>query len=219
MALGRMAARWSVPLVLLLGALSAAQPAAAQLASRSAEEWIKTLNAPDRIQRLKVAEVLEALALKPGQIVADIGAGTGVFTLQFGLKVKPGGTVYAVDIDKALTDYIEEQATEQGMINVHGIVGGPTDPLLPVDVDLAFINDVLHHIENRATYLETLALYLKPGARVAVIDFIPEQSPHKADPTLVVSEAQTTAMMAKAGLKPVQRVELYTDRYFVLYGR
>src|SRR5439155_18820294 len=132
------------------------------------------------------------------------GAGSGPFSIPTARAVRPGGTGYDVDIDKELIQYVEGQATEQGLVNVKPILGGPSDPLLPVDVDVAFINDVLHHIEDRAGYLSTLTLYLKPGGRIAIIDFRPEQSPHKADPTLVVSEEQATTWLAAAGVKPVE---------------
>ena len=80
-------------------AVGLARPAAAQLASRSAEEWIKTLESPNRVAGLKIPETLAALKIKPGQIVADIGAGTGIFSFPFVQSVKPGGKVYAVDVD------------------------------------------------------------------------------------------------------------------------
>ena len=193
--------------------------ASAQLAGRSAEEWIRTLETPTRVVSLKVPETITALKLKPGQVVADIGAGSGVFSLPLARAVKPGGSVYAVDIDKELVDHVTEAATEQGLTNVQGVVGQATDPSMPDNVDMAFINDVLHHIENRALYLKNLAEYLKPGGRIAVIEFTPEQSPHKADPTLIVSEAQTNEWMAAAGLKQVEKVNLFTDKYFVIYGK
>jgi arsenite methyltransferase len=214
--------RISAPFVgtlVLLSSICAAQPAAAQLGARSAEEWIRVLDSPDRIASLKVPEVIAALKIKPGQIIADIGAGSGQFSIPMARAVRPGGTLYAVDIDKELVDYVETQATEQGLVNVKPIVGGPSDPLLPVDVDLAFINDVLHQIEDRAGYLSTLALSLTPGARIAMIDFRPDQSPHKADPTMVVSEEQATGWLAAAGLKPVEHIDLFTDRWFVVYAK
>jgi arsenite methyltransferase len=206
-------------LVLALVALLAPRPAAAQLGSLPAEQWIRQLDAPDRVSALKVPDVITALKIKPGQIVADIGAGSGVFTLPIGRAVRPGGTVYAVDIDQALLDHIEMEATEQGMVNVKPVLGGLTDPLLPVDVDLMFLNDTLHHIEDRANYLATLALYLKPGARIAISDFRPEQSPHKGEPALVVTEEQATAWLAPAGLKPVEHITLYPDRWFVVFAK
>ena len=206
-------------LTAFLVSIGLTQQASAQLASRPAEEWIKTLEAPARVDSLKIPEVVAALKVAPGQIIADIGAGTGLFSLPLALKVKPGGEVYAVDLDKELVDYISEKATEQGLINVHGVVGQPTDPAMPVNVNLALVCDVLHHIENRAAYLNMLAQYLQPGGRIAVIDFTPEQSPHKSEPALIVSEAQTDVWMAAAGLTPVEHVSLFTDQWFVIYGK
>jgi 2-polyprenyl-3-methyl-5-hydroxy-6-metoxy-1,4-benzoquinol methylase len=203
----------------LLSPLAAVKPAVAQLAGHPAEEWIRLLDQPDRVTGLKIPEVIAALKVKAGQDIADIGAGSGQFSLPLGRAVKPGGTVYAVDIDQELIEHVEMEATEQGMVNVKPILGGPSDPLLPVDVDLAFINDVLHHIEDRAGYLSTLTLYLKPAGRIAIIDFRPAQSPHKSDPTLVVSEEQATAWLAAAGLKPVEHIDLFPDRWFVIYAK
>src|SRR5213075_3060687 len=159
--------KFSVVAALLVLVFTLPQSAAAQLANRSAEEWIKTLESANRLQSLKIYETIAALKVKPGMKVADIGAGTGVFTIPLGQAVKPGGTAYAVDIDQALLDHIAEKATEQGMTNIQVVLGEYTDPNLPDDIDFALINDVLHHIEKRAEYLKNLAAYLKPGGRVA----------------------------------------------------
>jgi 2-polyprenyl-3-methyl-5-hydroxy-6-metoxy-1,4-benzoquinol methylase len=203
----------------LLLMLGLPHPAAAQLASRPADEWIRTLETPSRLESLKIYETLAALKLKPGQIVADIGAGTGVFTIPLAQATKPGGTVYAEDIDQALLDVISEKATEQGMTNVQAVLGEFGDPDLPADIDLAFINDVLHHIKDRAAYLKTLAAYLKPGGRIAIIELIPGQGGHKGEPELQVSQEEATKWMADAGLKPVDQIKLFTDRWFVIYGK
>jgi cyclopropane fatty-acyl-phospholipid synthase-like methyltransferase len=211
--------RWLPVTLFAVSALLQARSASAQLGSKSAEEWIRELDAPARVSGLKVPEVIAALKIKAGQVIADIGSGSGVFSLPMGRAVRPGGTVYAVDIDQELLNHVEMEATEQGMVNVKPIMGGPGDPLLPVDVDLVFMNDVLHHIEDRANYLATVALYLKPGARVAIIDFLPAQSPHKDDPTMVVSEEQATKWLEPAGLKPVEHISLYSDRWFVVYAK
>jgi ubiquinone/menaquinone biosynthesis C-methylase UbiE len=205
-------------LVVFAALFGTTPPAFAQLASRPADEWIRTLESKSRLDGLKVPETVAALKLKPGQIVADIGAGSGLYTIPLAMAVKPGGTVYAVDIDKELVHYVTERATEQGIVNVQGAVGTPDDPNMPVNVDVALINDVLHHIEKRAEYLKQLAAYLNPGGRIAVVDFKPDQSPHKADPSLVVSEEQTTEWMTAAGLKVLEKINLYADKWFVIYG-
>jgi ubiquinone/menaquinone biosynthesis C-methylase UbiE len=153
-------------------------------------------------------------------MVADIGAGTGIFTTRFASAVRPGGKDYAVDVDQKLLDHIEEVATEQGMVNVLPVLGEFDDPALPDDIDLAFINDVLHHIEHRELYLKNLAAYLKPMGRVAIIEFKPGQGGHVNQPELQVSQEQATAWMAAAGLKPVEEFkDLFPDRWFVIYAK
>jgi ubiquinone/menaquinone biosynthesis C-methylase UbiE len=201
-------------------AIGLAGPAAAQLAGRSAEEWIKTLDSPNRVASLKLAETISALKIKPGQVVADIGAGTGIFSLAFVPSVRPGGKILAVDVDEGLLAHIEEKATEQGMATyVQLVLGEFDDPKLPVNVDLAFINDVLHHIEHRDLYLKNLAKYLKPGGRIAVIDFRPGMGGHRNQPELQTPQDVATKWMAEAGLKPVEEINLFEDKWFAIYGK
>jgi ubiquinone/menaquinone biosynthesis C-methylase UbiE len=208
-----------LPLVTLAAALVAALPAHAQLGARSTAEWLQTLDSQNRVARLKVDEAVGRLGLAPGAVVADIGAGSGVFTLPLARAV-PQGRVYAVDIDQGLVDHISRKAEEARAANVRPVLGAFTDPRLPArDVDVAFIFDVLHHIEDRATYLRSLAGYLRPGGRIAVIDFHPELGPHRNDPKLQVTRDQTREWMAAAGLRPLAEHQLYDDKWYVVYGR
>jgi ubiquinone/menaquinone biosynthesis C-methylase UbiE len=204
----------------LTAALAVCPPAAAQLGARTTEQWLKTLESANRIAKLKVDEAVAALQLKPGSVVADIGAGSGVFTLPLAKAVSTAGKVYGVDIEQGLVDHIAKKAKEQKATNVQAVLGQFTDPKLPArDVDLAFIYDVLHHIENRAEYLKNLAPYLKPAGRIAVIDFYPELGPHKDDRSLQVTKDETKAWMAAIGFKPVAEHRLYDDKWFVVYSR
>jgi ubiquinone/menaquinone biosynthesis C-methylase UbiE len=200
--------------------LSLCAPAAAQLGARSTEEWLKTLDSANRVARLKVDEAVAALQLKPGSVVADIGAGSGVFTLPLAKAVAGTGKVYAVDIEQGLVNHIAQKAKEEKATNVQAVLGQFTDPNLPGrDVDLAFIYDVLHHVENRAEYIRNLAPYLKRAGRIAVIDFHPELGPHKNDPKLQITRDQTKAWMAAIGFKQVAEHKLYDDKWFVVYSR
>jgi arsenite methyltransferase len=206
--------------LLTLGLFSAAPAARAQLGGRSTEEWLRLLESNNRVARLKVDEAVAQLKLAPGATVADIGAGSGLFTLPLAKVVGPTGKVYAVDIDAGLVAHIAEKARDAKVSNVQAVLGAFTDPKLPArDVDVAFIFDVLHHVENRAEYLRNLATYLKPAGRIAVIDFHPELGPHKDDPTLQITREQTRAWMAAAGFKPVAEHALYQDKWYVIYGR
>ena len=194
--------------------------AAAQLASRPADEWVKSLDSAERLAGLKVNEVAASLELDAGDVVADLGAGSGPFIVPFAAHVGPKGKVYAVDIDRGFFPHIERRAKEAGVGNVQTVLGEFTDPKLPAaDVDVAFFHDVLHHIENRAAYLKTLVKYLKADARIAVIDYHPAQSPHRDDPALQVSKEQATAWLAEAGFKPLYEIPLFTDKWFVIYRR
>jgi ubiquinone/menaquinone biosynthesis C-methylase UbiE len=205
-------------LFVLLAALHLCPAAWAQLGARTTEQWLKTLESQNRVMRLKVDEVMAALKLKPGSVVADIGAGAGAFTLPLAAAVKAAGKAYAVDIEQGLVDHIMKKAQEAKAANVHGVLGKFTDPNLPArDVDLAFIYDVLHHIENRAEYLRNLAGYLKPGGRIAVIDFYPEIGPHRNEPALQTTKEQTRQWMAAAGLRIAAEHRLYDDKWFAIY--
>jgi ubiquinone/menaquinone biosynthesis C-methylase UbiE len=206
--------------VLVLALAWGASPAQAQLGSRSPEEWIKTLESPQRIQGLKIDETIAGLQLKPGNVVADIGAGTGLFDAALAKAVGPAGKVYAEDVDQGLIDAIGRKQREFQITNIVTVLGKFTDPMLPsTNVDLAMINDVLHHIEDRATFLKNLAKYLKPGGRIAVIEFIPERGGHRGQPELQVSKDQAAKWMADAGLMPTQELELFADKYFVIYTK
>ena len=203
--------------IVIVGAL--ASPAAAQLASRPAEEWVKTLDAPDRIKAMKIDEVVAALEIKPGAIVADVGAGSGLVSGPLAIATGSKGVLYAVDIDKGLLAHIATRAKDQKLGNIKTVLGEFTDPRLPEKVDLAFMNDVLHHIADRAAYLRNLASYLKPGGRLAIVDFIPASSPHSAQPELTVSEEQAATWLVQAGLKPAKKVTIFNDRFYIIYAK
>lgn len=207
-------------LLVLAAALALCPAAHAQLGARTTEQWLKTLESANRTAKLRVDEAVTALKLKPGSVVADIGAGSGTFTLPLAKAVTASGKVYAVDIEAGLVEHIARKAKEQKADNVQAVLGKFTDPNLPArDLDVAFIYDVLHHIEKRTEYLKNLAPYLKPNGRIVVIDFHPELGPHKDDPALQVTRNQAREWMAAIGFKPVTEHALYTDKWFVEYAR
>jgi SAM-dependent methyltransferase len=214
-----MRTRLVVGTVLLLTWIAYVGLAAEQLASRSTAEWIKTLDDPERITGLKVGEVVARLKIAPGQSIADLGAGTGAFTVPMAKAVGPLGKVYAVEIDKGLVDHIARKAADQKTTNVQTLLGKPMDPEIPGQVDLLFMHDVLHHIADRPEYLARVVRYLKPGGRFAVIDLTPEASPHRGEPKLIVSKDQASAWMKEAGLVVQDDVKLFADKWFVVYGR
>ena len=207
-------------MLLLPTALLAATPISnAQLGSRPVEEWIARLERPDRVAGLKTAEVIERLRLKKGDVVADLGAGPGVFSWPLARAVAPG-TVYAVEVDRGYIPHLEKRATEQQLTNVKPLLGQYEDPLLPEKVDLAFFHDVLHHIDKRDAYLKKVASYLKPGGRISVIELDadrPEAS-HRAEPNLQIRREQLGQWMAAAGLEREEEITgLFDDKWWVIY--
>ena len=210
----------SCPFVCAVRWCSVPHLAATQLASRPAEEWIKALEAPHRVAGLKVDDVVGRLQLKPGNVVADLGAGSGIFAVPLARAVGPGGKVYAVEIDADFFPYIERKAKEQNVTNVRTVLGKPADPTLPAtDVDVALLHDVLHHVEDKSGYLRQVVRYLTPAGRVAVVEFDGPKGPHKDDPKLQVAKAEMTAWMAALGLVPSQDISLFEDKWYVIYAR
>lgn len=196
----------------------------AQLAPRKADEWVQTLEGPQRVATQKIDEVLARLSLKPGMVVADIGAGSGLFSRPLAKAVGPAGKVYAVDIQQDLLDHINQRDKEENIHNIQTVLGEFDDPKLPArDVDLAFINDVLHHIEHRAAYLKALGAYIKPAGRIALIEMDKNDpnTPHRKQPELLVGREEIMKWMSDAGFKLVQEhADLFPGtKWFLIFGR
>jgi ubiquinone/menaquinone biosynthesis C-methylase UbiE len=209
-------------MLLILALLSSfvGSPLSAQLGSKPADEWIARLERPERVAGLKTAEVIQKLGLKSGDVVADLGAGPGVFAWPLARAVAPG-KVYAVEVDKGYIPYLERRAAEQKLTNVQAVLGQFEDPLLPEKVDLAFFHDVLHHVEKKEQYVAKVASYLKPGGRIAVIelDATRPDASHKDDPSQQVSKEQLEQWMTAAGLRRLEEVPLYEEKWFMIYGK
>jgi len=214
--------RFLIAMAALLGIVAASGAAGSrQLASRPAPDWIARLERPERIASLKIDYIISKLELKPGQVVADLGAGPGVISLPMAKAVAPNGKVYAVDIDQAFIDHIAMRAKERNVTNVTAILGGVTDPALPAqDVDVALFHDVLHHIRDRATYLKSTAAYVRPNGRIAIVELSPTKGSHKDEPDLQVTKDQAKMWLAAAGFRPVQEFDgLPEEKWFVVYAR
>ncbi len=117
-------------------------------------------------------QVIRVLQLQPGARVADIGAGGGYFTFPLAEAVGPSGAVYAVDIDPDMTEYVQRRAAKEGVQQIHTILAARDDPRLPSDgLDLLFTSNTYHHINDRIAYFTRVKRSLRPGGRVAIIDF------------------------------------------------
>jgi len=136
------------------------------------ERWLRVFESPGREVFDRRFQVVQALELEPGMDVADIGAGTGLYTLLFARAVRPDGTVYAVDISENFVDAIMERTADMQVDNVVPIVNTQRGAELPAaSIDLAFMADTYHHFELPQAMLGSIRDALRPGGVLAVIDF------------------------------------------------
>ena len=203
---------------LWLFTIGLADVAAFQLGPQTPENRIKSMERPERVAELKPDQVISRLKLKPGDIVADIGAGAGAFAIPMAKAIAPNGTLYAVEIEQDFLDFINERVRKEDVGNIRTVLGEFNDPKLPVkDVDVAFFHRVLHHIERRAAYLDTLARYLKPTGRIAVIDKGPEDV-DEGD-WMWLKREDVDSWMAAIGFYPIGKYVVFADKWFVVYQR
>lgn len=202
----------------VFGVLGAAGLAAGQAQHqhhppRSAEEYLKILNDPERDKWQKPHEVVMALALKSTDTVADIGSGGGYFSRRF---ARHAATVLAVDIDEKLL-----KATSAGAPpNLKTVLASADDPkLADQSVDLIFFCDVLHHVENRPAYYAKLAKALKPGGRVVIVDFYKRKLPVGPPESMKLSEAQVIDEFAAAGFRNTKSLDFLPYQYFLFFER
>ena len=126
----------------------------------------------DRDEWQHPEEIIQALSLKPGNHVADVGSGSGYFTFRLADAVGPTGKVYAVDIDADMNADLERRVKEKGHENIEVVLAAPNDPgLVENSIDMIFSSNAYHHLENRATYFANIKRYLAPQGRITIIDF------------------------------------------------
>ena len=158
---------------LLLPILGWAQHGEHQRRPSDIKEYLEHLDSPSRDAYQKPAQVVDALGVKPGMAVADLGAGSGYFTRRFAEAVTEKGKVYAIDVEPEMLTYIQESLVHMHIAyTAEFILARPDDPKLPLDsVDLIFVCNVFHHLENRAKYFSNVRGALKPNGRIAILDF------------------------------------------------
>jgi ubiquinone/menaquinone biosynthesis C-methylase UbiE len=184
---------------------------------RDPEAYARTLEGAERVARMQVARVVETLGVKPGDRVADIGSGSGLFTRPIARVAGPKGLAYAVDIDAGLLKVVERMAKEANIENIRTVLAATDDPKLPEPVDLVFICDALHHIGNQGPYMKTLNKYVKPGGRIAVIDFS-ERWPAGHE-SMRFTAAQLDGWMKDAGFARESSHDWLDNSFFIVYRK
>lgn len=187
------------------------------------KEWVEKFEGESRETFEKRKQVVDACQIKPGQVVADIGAGTGLYTRLFAKAVEARGKVFAVDISQKFLDHIDKSCQALQLKNVKTILGKDTSSELPENsIDLAFICDTYHHFEFPYKMLASLHQAMKPKGRLVIIDFIrvPGQSREWVLGHVRAGQDVVEQEILKSGFKKVNEVKsLFKENYFVVFEK
>lgn len=163
------------------------------------------LERPEREREEQPAKLMKALKLRPGQVVADIGAGSGYFTFRITSEVGPKGKVYAVDIQKEMLDLIRKRMRDNRVTNVEPILGTITDPKLPAaSIDLILLVDVYHEFSHPYEMTEAMVKALKPGGRLVFVEYRLEDP---KVPILLVHKMTQRQVLKEMAVHPLRHVE------------
>lgn len=175
------------------------------------------LEDPSRAAWQKPDEVVRALGLTPGQVACDVGAGPGYFTLRLAAAVGPAGRVYAVDVEPALLAALRDRLVKAGVRNVTPVLSQPDDPLLPAGgCDVVLVVDTYHHFPDGPAYLRRLAAALRPGGRLANVDFHKRETGVGPPVAHRVARERFLADAAAAGYAVVAEPTFLPHQYFVV---
>ena len=209
----------STAAVLAFAALAA--PALAQAPEEhqhdfsGSERWSQVFDDPKRDAWQKPHEVIEALKLKRDARVADIGAGTGYFSVRLAHAV-PAGKVYAVDLEPDMVKHVAARAKHEHLANIVAVQATTDDARLPEKVDLVLMVDTYHHIDDRHRYFAKLKESLRPGGRVAIIDFTLD-SDIGPPPRARVAPDRVKSELTAAGYKLADEQTFLENQYFLVF--
>jgi predicted methyltransferase len=183
------------------------------------------LEAPDRDQWQKPDQIMDALAIAEGSVVAELGAGGGWFTLRLATRVGPNGLVYAEDIQPGMIEGIARRMKAENLANVKPILGTPIDPRLPPGLDAALIADAYHEMNEPSdpsvivTLLRNIGSALKPQGRLGIVDWTPGAGGPGPPANQRVAPDAIIAAAESAGLVLISRDEIPPFVYLLVFGR
>ncbi len=191
-------------------------------AKSDAQGWAKRFERKGREVHDRQAEVLKALQIEPGSSVADVGVGSGLYTLALANAVGKDGTVFAVDVQDYFLEHVQKKAEKAGTQNVAFVKAEQRSANLdPGSVELVFMCDVFHHVEYPRTYLASLFAAIEPGGRLAVIDFIAEEG--KSEDWVLehvrASPAEFQAEFEAAGFVFERAPDVLEENFFHIYRK
>jgi len=205
-------------LALLLPQLLPAQHGEQHMHRRfdDAEKWSKVFDDPARDAWQKPAEVIAALQLAANATVADIGSGTGYFSVRLA-RALPQGRVYGADVEPDMVRYLNARAAREALANLSSHLAGEEGPNLPAPVDLVLVVDTYHHIPGRTRYFERLKSVLNPGGRIAIIDFRLD-SPTGPPVRRRIAPERVKSEMQRAGYRLLDEPGFLPHQYYLVFA-
>ncbi len=181
------------------------------------QEWIRRYESPSRAEWQKPDYVVEFMRLKPGDVVVDIGAGTGYFTRRFARVVGQKGHVVGLDVEPEMVRYMREDAKKHGLKNFEARVVRPDNPGIPPQfADVLFLCNTYHHIQNRIQYFARIRQSLKKGGRLIIVDFYKEKNIPVAPPEWMrVSMQEVIHEMKEAGYRLLRKDTFLPYQYIL----
>jgi ubiquinone/menaquinone biosynthesis C-methylase UbiE len=188
-------------------------------ASACTDAIYRSMNDPARDEWQQPDAVVQALKIRPGDVIWDLGAGGGYFTFPLAQATGPTGRVYAIDTDEDSLRFIRQEGAKRGGLprNVDLVLAFPQSPGLPDNsVDLIFICDTYHHITHRTPYMKALAQHVRPGGRVAIIDFKPSGWMWVLGHTTAKDKVREE--MASAGYRLIEDFDFLEKQHFQIFA-
>lgn len=179
---------------------------------------IGILEAPDRDMWQKPDEIMDVLNVADGSVVADVGAGSGWFTVRLARRVGPNGLVFAQDIQQPMLDAIAYRVNREGLDNVERVLGTPEEPMLPADLDAVLIVDVYAEVEDPVALLSEAAAALKPQGRLGIVDFTRDGGGPGPELESRVDAADVIRDASAAGLSLLSHETFLTYQFLLVFG-
>jgi ubiquinone/menaquinone biosynthesis C-methylase UbiE len=181
--------------------------------------YIGALEDPKRDVYQKPREVLAALKIKPGEIIADIGAGSGYFTFRLAGHVGKQGKVYAVDVSPDMILHLNRRVRDLKATNVVTVLADPDDPLLPeATINRFFFSDSWHHVEKQSKYLALMKKLLKPGGEIVMIDFHKKDLPVGPPTPMKIAREELIQQMESSGFRLAKEYTFLPYQYFLVFA-
>jgi len=179
------------------------------------EKWIKMFEDPNRDNYQKPDKVFEVLGIGESNFVADIGSATGYFPVRLS-KVAKKGKIFACDVEENMVKYLANRVKEEGIVNIVCIKAEVNDPKIPEPVHVILSVNTYHHFENRPTYFAKLSKKLKPGGKIAIIDWRKGELPFGPLDYNKFTQSQVIKEMEEANYKFIQEPDLGTPYHYLL---